>query len=1445
MAEGTYTVTVTNNCGGTSTASATVNSIFSFTGAATPTSCSGTSDGAVNLTLTGATSPTFVWSNGATTEDLTGLVAGTYNVTITSGTCVATATYAVTPPPLGTAAVSESVTCGGEAVTLSLTGQSAGSPFVWQSSADGTTAWTNVPGGTVTPFQVSPADTTYYRAFFCGTTPTNVVVVNAFVVNSPIAANVTRCGPGSITVTATGNNIRWFDSATGATSLATGASYTTNITSTTTFYAEASGGGSTSNIGPLSNAIGSGGQQQSNNYLIFDALQAFTLESVVVFPSTTGNVVVNLQTSTGIVLQTVTYNIATLPASGGVTVPLNFSVPVGTNLQLAQGAGSISMFRNDAGVAYPYTVPGYASITNSSAGNTFYYFFYNWSITTACTSSRTAVTATVTAPPAITVSAGLPAVCAGATTTLTATSANLDYVYTWAPTASLSSATGASVTASPTASTVYSVTASDANSGCQATATVSVGVNLLPNVTASATPSAVCAGAAVTLNGVGTSNFAIGTGTVQNSTTTYPAPYGNWYWGAKHQMLIPASELLAAGIGAGNINGLQFSIVTTNGVALNGFEIQMAPTALTALTTTFVSTGFTVVSPAATYTPTVGVNTHNFTTPFNWDGISNIVVQTCFFNGSYTNNAVFNQTATSYASTVYINQDATDSCPATTGFNTANQRPNMTFITTPSYSYAWTPSAGLANATAATTTVTPTATGTYTFAVTNNVTGCSATASTTVTLLPLPTVTATSTDVFCNGAASGTATATAANGTAPYTYAWSNGGTTATITGLSGGTYTVSVSDVNNCVTATASVTVFEPTALSLDAAILTPVSCFGGSNGAIDIAISGGTTPYAYAWSTGATTQDVTGLVAGSYTGTITDDNGCTLIVGPAIVTEPAILALTAAVTNVTCNGAANGAIDITVTGGTTPYTYVWSNGAVSEDISGLAPGVYSGTITDANGCTVVGGPITITEPAVLAIPAVGVNDILCNGAANGGIDIDVTGGTMPYTYAWSNGATTEDLVNLVPGAYLVTVTDANGCTAITGAITIVEPTALVVTADTVENVSCNGSNDGRIVVSVSGGVSPYSFIWSNGATTQNLTGLAPGTYSGTITDANGCTVVGGPVTITEPTAIVVTAVVTNVSCNAGTNGAVDLTVTGGVPAYTYLWSNSATSEDLTALVAGAYDVTVTDATGCTAALANTVAQPAIALQLGGLPTITNVTCNGLCNGGLSNVVIVGGTTPYAYSWVGPNNFTANTANLSNLCAGTYNGTVTDANGCTYTPPVALTITQPDALLVTLTPTAASSSVGATDGSVASLVSGGVPAYTYSWSNTTATANLTGVAAGTYTVSVTDTNGCIATAITTVGPPTGVVNVEGVNNFNMFPNPTGGNVSITFDLATAQNVELSIFNVNGQLVKYAESGAQSNIMFNLDLSSFTGGVYMARFTVGGETFTKQIVLVK
>ncbi|MFZ4633499.1 MAG: SdrD B-like domain-containing protein, partial [Saprospiraceae bacterium] len=393
-----------------------------------------------------------------------------------------------------------------------------------------------------------------------------------------------------------------------------------------------------------------------------------------------------------------------------------------------------------------------------------------------------------------------------------------------------------------------------------------------------------------------------------------------------------------------------------------------------------------------------------------------------------------------------------------------------------------------------------------------------------------------------------------------------------------------------------------------------------------------------------------------------------------------------------VTCNGAANGSIFLTVNNGIAPFTYDWADVAGnnnSKDRSGLAPNTYTVTVTDANGCTGVETQM-ITQPATLGSSAV-VTDVTCVGLSNGEINLSVSGGTQPYTYDWNNDGAENpdddgaDLVNIPAGSYTVTVTDAKGCTTVR--TEMVDEPAISLTLTLVPESATCGNSDGAINLTVNGANAPFTYDWSNDGPEnpdndpQDLNNIPAGIYFVTVTDNNGCTQEGFAVVDNAP-GPEVTAVVTDVDCNGAATGAINITVTGGTAPFTYDWSNDGSenpdndAKNLTGVIAGTYMVTVTDANGCEAMAMGVVKEPTpirIALSL---------VNEGLCgsNGGSLTAAPSGGTGPYSYDWSndGPENPDNDVPTITGLAAGPYTVTVTDILGCTKVANATLTCVQP-----------------------------------------------------------------------------------------------------------------------------------------------------------------------
>jgi PKD repeat protein len=400
----------------------------------------------------------------------------------------------------GTATSNPTSVCAGSGVTLTLNGSSPGGTIQWQSSPDGIT-WTNEtgPGSNTSNYSVIPSDTTYYLASFCGTLNSNTDTVLYYPVTSPVATNDTICGPGTGTVSANASGtINWYDAATGGNYLATGTTYSAAVSSTTNFYASSTTGNLSQNVGLFDNSAG-GAMSASANNLIFDVMQSCVLNGVYIYPNAAGTVTIDLEDNTNAVINSSTFTVTASDINQRTFVPLNFNLTPATGMQLVRNASSVNCWRNNVGVNYPYTIPGIISITASTAGNGFYYFFYDWQISYGCEGPRAAAAIVVTAPTPVSIFSTATTLCSGDSATLTASSIDPTYVYTWSPATGLSTASGATVVATPTVSASYVVTGSSSSSGCNATDTVNIVVNFIPATVVTASDSLACSGQADTL----------------------------------------------------------------------------------------------------------------------------------------------------------------------------------------------------------------------------------------------------------------------------------------------------------------------------------------------------------------------------------------------------------------------------------------------------------------------------------------------------------------------------------------------------------------------------------------------------------------------------------------------------------------------------------------------------------------------------------------------------------------------------------------------------------------------------------------------------------------------------------------------------------------------------------------------------------------------------------
>ncbi|MBI1289479.1 MAG: T9SS type B sorting domain-containing protein [Flavobacteriales bacterium] len=696
---------------------------------------------------------------------------------------------------------------------------------------------------------------------------------------------------------------------------------------------------------------------------------------------------------------------------------------------------------------------------------------------------------------------------------------------------------------------------------------------------------------------------------------------------------------------------------------------------------------------------------------------------------------------------------------------------------TPPFSYLWDDPSAQTTATA-----TGLCAGNYTVTVTD-ANNCDFTVPVTITE-PDPLVITFSgiVNLQCDGICIGEATADVVGGTGPYTYQWDDAlaQTTAAADSLCASTYTVTVTDANGC-TASESVTITGPNGLSSSIVSQTNVSCNGLCDGTAVVEGTGGTPPYTYQWNdiNNTTNDTITGLCAGTYSVTVTDNNGC-VSVSTVTITQPNPLSASTTASDVSCFGQCDGTATVFPTGGTFPYSYQWNdpNNQTTLTAVGLCPGNYTVTVTGSNGC-VTTAPVQIFQPTEIIIDTLVVN-ATC-GQCNGQITVTPDGGVPPYTYLWGNGQTTASISGLCPGVYTVDVTDAIGCTQNFDIAVSNDggPTsATVVSTDA----SCFGVCDGEATVTPVGGIPPYNYLWvPGGQTTANVTGLCAGVYNVQIEDSLGC-IYTQIVTINEPSQILGNPNVTQATCGQ-CNGQIYLTPSGGDSGpYTYAWSpNVSTNDTASALCAGIYTVTITDGAGC---------EGIETIPVGNIsgPTITvsgvDATCNGSCDGS-ATVSISGGTAPFTILWDDPSAQTDSVA--TGLCAGQYNVTVTDANGCQSVAQVQ--IDDPDPISLSLQLVTDATCPGACDGAATVIASGGTLPYTYSWSSGGTASTETNLCAGTYTVTVTDANGCQQQQQVVVNePPAIVINTSTVDatcfgqcDGEAYADATGGSGGFTY----------------------------------------------------------------
>jgi len=593
-------------------------------------------------------------------------------------------------------------------------------------------------------------------------------------------------------------------------------------------------------------------------------------------------------------------------------------------------------------------------------------------------------------------------------------------------------------------------------------------------------------------------------------------------------------------------------------------------------------------------------------------------------------------------------------------------------------------------------------------------------------------------NVSCSG--EGAVVAIVQGGQPPFQYLWDDGQAMAEATGLSEGLHFITITDSDGC-EIVGSVNVAEQESLTMGIQTLEGIACTGGA-GTARADAGGGVPPYTFLWSNGQSAATATGLPAGWHQLTLTDGNGCTAV-DSIFLSEPEILETQASeVQSASCAAATDGIAMAQASGGTPPYQYLWDDGQTTGSAGGLAAGPHAVTITDANGCTVAAA-VEISAPPALELELAAVSP-LCTGQG-GQASAAASGGAPPYAFLWSDGQSGPAAIALEAGVYSVTATDANGCT-ITEAITVTEPPALELEVVSVLPAGCS-EPEGQATVQATGGNGVYAYQWSGGQSGTHAVGLAPGAYSVTVADGNGCqatasfSIAGAePLALEEPS-------LQHPACSNSADGQIELGVSGGLPPYSYSWANGQEGPIAAGLSAGLHIVTITDAAGCV--LLDSFTLQASYQLLIGINMLGSVRCRGDSTAAL-RAVPVGGLPPFAFLW----STGQATAEISGLPAGSYAVTITDANGCSASGG-ALAQDPPflEVQLDVMPPSCANSG----DGRIIAEGSGGTPPYAYHWSDGQAGQSFVVETAGTFTVTLTDANQCTAVSGLSVELPAGL----------------------------------------------------------------------------------------
>jgi hypothetical protein len=674
-------------------------------------------------------------------------------------------------------------------------------------------------------------------------------------------------------------------------------------------------------------------------------------------------------------------------------------------------------------------------------------------------------------------------------------------------------------------------------------------------------------------------------------------------------------------------------------------------------------------------------------------------------------------------------------------------------------------------------------------------------------------------DASCFGTTDGSIDISVTGGTPSYTFEWDNdAGAMEDPVDLPANIYTLTLTDDNGCIVEFVH-EITQPAEIIVEASVTVNPDCYTDATGEAEVVASGGAPGYSYLWSSGGTGTTETGLTSGEYTITVTDDNGCTSSDTINVESAPELI-VDSVLVEAAC-GVEDGAVNLTVSGGTPGYIFEWSTGDDTEDLIDVLGGTYDLTITDANDC-VVDLSFSVPEDEAPELILEGITHIDCFGDAAGEIIVSGTHLDGAPEYEWSIGDSGPNLTGVTAGEYTVTLSDESNCTDV-ATYTIIENPEILIDPEITE-ISCYGDEDGEVIVAVSGGVPGYEYLWSTGEVTAGIDDLAPGSYTINITDELGCEQ-SLEITFTEPDTIAIDAFFENEYCG-GENGSIDLSVAGGTPGYSYTWSTGATTSSLSDLGAGIYNVVITDENGCFGTWG-------IVLEdIDNFDTDISFT-DALCYGegsGTGTVEILSGTSPYTYLWSDGQT----TPTATELEAGLYSVLVSDANACEEE--MSILIDEPNEIEVA---SSVSNEVFGGDGEILVTVIGGTPPYSYSWNTGATTEDLTDLEGGTYTLTITDANGCVVEYSFVVGSQLSIEDF-GQELLVVYPNPANDFISIS-NKSDMEITTIRLYNSAGQLIIDQEAISFSNPQ--VDVSYLANGMYYLVIRVDGDWAKSKILI--